>query len=147
MRAMFLVILCATIAVAVLVYMLLVSRPDSGARQRRYPRMELTIPVDIHTHDDKHLGETRNISLGGMLLHAHAPVSISQPIRLKFTLPPQAAVEVPAVVTYKKGQQIGVRFDPTHYTRAEIEKWIELRNRASNREPSPASAASQTAPS
>jgi len=66
---------------------------------------------------------------------------------MKFTLPPRAAVEVPAVVTYKKGQQIGVRFDPTHYTRAEIEKWIEQTNRESNREPSPAPAASQTAPS
>ncbi len=122
---MFLVILCATIAIAVLVYMLLVSRPNSGAQQRRHPRMELAVPVDIHTFDTKHAGETRNISQGGMLLQAQAPVSISQPIRLKFTLPPQAFVEIPAVVTYKKGQQIGVRFDPTHYGRTEIEKWIK----------------------
>lgn len=122
---MFLVVLCATIAVAVLVYMLLVSRPNAGPQQRRHPRMALTVPIAIHTHDDKHFGETRNISLGGMLLEAPAPVSIAQPVRLKFTLPPQAPVEIPAVVTYKKGEQIGVRFDPTHYTRAEIEKWIK----------------------
>ena len=144
---MFLVIVCATIAVAVLVYMLLVSRPNSGAQQRRHPRLDLAIPVDIHTHDDKHLGETKNISQGGMLLHAEAPVAIAQPVRLKFTLPPQAPVEIPAVVTYKKGQQIGVRFDPTHHTRAEIEKWIKR----SNAEPKPdkpeESASSQTAPS
>jgi hypothetical protein len=141
---MFLVILCATIAVAVLVYMLLVSRPNSGAQQRRHPRMDLAVPVDIHTHDDKHLGETRNISQGGMLLQTQAPVSISQPVRLKFNLPAQAPVEIPAVVTYKKGQQIGVRFDPTHHTRTEIEKWIRASNAENKDEKSPA-AASQTA--
>jgi len=144
MRAMFLVILCAAIAVAVLVYMLLASRPNSGAQQRRHPRMDLAVPVDIHTHDNKHLGETRNISRGGMLLQAQAPVSISQPIRLKFTLPPEAAVEIPAVVTYKKGQQIGVRFDPTHHTRADIEKWIREAN-VEKKDEKPPEAASQTA--
>jgi len=144
MRAMFLVILCAAIAVAVLVYMLLASRPNSGAQQRRHPRMDLAVPVDIHTHDNKHLGETRNISRGGMLLQAEAPVSISQPIRLKFTLPPEAPVEIPAVVTYKKGQQIGVRFDPTHHTRADIEKWIRESN-VEKKDEKPPEAASQTA--
>lgn len=134
---MFLVILCATIAVAVLVYMLLASRPNSGAQQRRHPRMDLAVPVHIHTHDDKHLGETRNISQGGMLLHAEAPVSISQPVRLKFILPPEAPVEVPAVVTYKKGHQIGVRFDPTHHTRADIEKWIKQSNAEQKAEAKP----------
>ena len=146
---MFLVIVCAAIAVAVLVYMLLASRPNSGAQQRRHPRMDLAVPVDIHTHDNKHLGETKNISQGGMLLQAHAPVSISQPIRLKFTLPPEAPVEIPAVVTYKKGLQIGVRFDPTHHTRADIEKWMRQANLENNKEEKkdekPPEAASQTA--
>lgn len=144
---MFLVILCAVIAVAVLVYMLLVSRPNSGAQQRRHPRMDLTVPVDIHTHDNKHLGETKNISQGGMLLQAQAPVAISQPIRLRFTLPPEAPVEIPAVVTYKKGQQIGVRFDPTHHTRTDIEKWIRRSSAETKDEKPPDAAASQTAPS
>ena len=143
MRAMFLVVLCATIAVAVLVYMLLASRPNSGPQQRRYPRLELAVPVDIHTHDDKHLGESRNISQGGMLLQAHAPVSISQPVRLKFTLPAQRQVEIPAVVTYKKGAQIGVRFDPTHHERVSIEKWIK--DTHSEKKSETESAASQTA--
>ena len=139
---MFLVILCATIAIAVLVYMLLASRPNSGAQQRRHPRLDLAVPVDIHTFDDKHAGETKNISQGGMLLQAQAPVSISQPVRLKFTLPPQAFVEIPAVVTYKKGQQIGVRFDPTHYGRNEIEKWIKESGAEKARESSASQATS-----
>lgn len=141
---MFLVIVCATIAVAVLVYMLVASRPNSAAQQRQHPRMELAVPVDIHTFDDKHAGETKNISQGGMLLHAQAPVSISQPVRLKFTLPPQAPVEIPAVVTYKKGQQIGVRFDPTHHTRGEIEKWIRETRSEDKAEKAQESSASQT---
>jgi hypothetical protein len=142
---MFLVVLCATIAVAVLVYMLLASRPNSGAQQRQHPRLDLAVPVDIHTHDDKHLGETRNISQGGMLLRAQAPVSISQPVRLKFTLPAERFVEIPAVVTFKKGEQIGVRFDPTHHGRADIEKWIKDSKSKKKSEEPPESAASQTA--
>jgi hypothetical protein len=122
---MFLVILCATIAVAVLVYMLTVSRPSSGAQQRRHPRLDVTFPVHIHTEDDRHVGESRNISQGGMLLQAQAPVSIAQPVRLKFSLDEQVPVEIPAVVSYKKGVQIGVRFDPAHNHRAEIDKWIQ----------------------
>lgn len=144
MRAMFLVILCATIAVAVLVYMLLASDPKGGAQQRRYPRMQLSVPVDIHTHNDKHLGETRNISQGGMLLQAQAPVSIAQPIRLKFTLPPETFVEIPAVVRYKKGQQIGVRFDPTHYGCSDIEKWIKETNDERKSERQSTATATQT---
>lgn len=144
---MFLVIVCATIAVAVLVYMLLASRPNSGAQQRRHPRMDLAVPVDIHTFDDKHAGETKNISQGGMLLQAHAPVSISQPVRLRFTLPPQAPVEIPAVVTYKKGQQIGVRFDPTHHGRNDIEKWIKQSGIENKPEKPRESSASHTAKS
>lgn len=144
---MFLVILCATIAVAVLVYMLVASRPNSGAQQRRHPRMDLAVPVDIHTQDDRHLGETKNISQGGMLLQAMAPVSIAQPIRLKFTLPPEAPVEIPAVVTYKKGQQIGVRFDPTHYQREHIERWIRNAKTEEAKPEKPDSAATHTASS
>lgn len=121
---MFLVVLCATIAVAVLVYMLVGTRPNSGAQQRRYPRLELAVPVRIHTSEELHEGESRNISQGGMLLSARAPVSISEPVRLKFTLPAETQVEIPAVVTYKKGEQIGVRFDPTHHSRLELERWL-----------------------
>lgn len=121
---MFLVIVCGTFAIAVLVYMLLGTRPNSGAKQRRYPRLELAVPVRIHTNDELHDGESRNISQGGMLLSARAPVSIAEPIRLRFTLPTETQVEIPAVVTYKKGEQIGVRFDPTHHSRLEVERWL-----------------------
>jgi len=117
-------IVAAVIAAAVLGYMLLASRPGRASQQRRYPRREVTIPVHIHTEDDRHEGESRNISGGGMMLQAQAPVSISQPVRLKFTLPSETPVEIPAVVSYKKGEQIGLRFDPTHHTRSDIEKWI-----------------------
>src|SRR5690242_19303703 len=121
---MLLVILCATIAVAVLVYMLVGTRPNSGAQQRRDPRLDLAVPVRIHTSDELHEGESRNISQGGMLLSARAPVSISEPVRLKFTLPSETPVEIPAVVTFKKGEQIGVRSDPTHHSRLVLERWL-----------------------
>ena len=122
---MFLVIVCATIAAAVLVYMVVVSRAKSGANVRRHPRVDVSVPVHIHTDDNRHVAESQNISHGGMLLNTHAPVSIAQPISLKFTLPHEVPVEIPAVVSHKKGKQIGVRFDPTHHRRLTIEKWIQ----------------------
>ena len=122
---MFLVILCATIAAAVLVYMLLASRQKSGANMRLHPRVDVSVPVHIHTDDNKHVAESQNISHGGMLLKAAAPVSIAQPVSLRFTLPHEVPVEIPAVVSHKKGEQIGVRFDPTHHRRLDIEKWIQ----------------------
>ena len=124
MRPVFPLIVAAVIALAVLAYMVLATRPNRASQQRRHPRLDIAVPVHIHTEDDRHEGESRNISQGGMLLEAKAPVSIAQPVRLKFTLPAETPVEIPAVVSYKKGQQIGLRFDPTHHTRADIEKWI-----------------------
>jgi hypothetical protein len=53
-------------------------------------------------------------------------------------------VEIPAVVTFKKGQQIGVRFDPTHYGRSDIEKWIKKTNAEKKSEEPPQSAAHTT---
>lgn len=123
-RPVFPLIASAAVAAAVLAYMLLASRPDRASQQRRYPRLDVSVPVHIHTEYARHEGESRNISQGGMLLQAQAPVSIAQPVRLKFTLPSDTSVEIPAVVSYKKGEQIGLRFDPTHHTRVEIEKWI-----------------------
>jgi hypothetical protein len=117
-------IIAAVVAAAVLAYMLLASRPGRASQQRLHPRLDMTIPVHIQTHEDRHEGESRNISEGGMLLQARAPVSIAQPVRLQFTLPSEKPVEIPAVVSYKKGEQIGLRFDPTHHMRADIEKWI-----------------------
>jgi hypothetical protein len=142
---MLLVVLCTTIAVAVLVYMLLSSRPNSGKQQRLHPRLDISVPVDIQTNDDKHLASSKNISQGGMLLQGQAPVSIAQPIRLKFTLSAELPVEIPAVVTYKKGEQIGVRFDPTHHRRADIEKWIKDSSSDGKSEKPPESGASPTA--
>ncbi|MGH9522524.1 MAG: PilZ domain-containing protein [Terriglobales bacterium] len=124
MRPVLPLIFAAAIALAVLAYMVLASRPNRASQQRRHPRLDIAVPVHIHTEDERHDGESRNISQGGMLLQAHAPVSIAQPVRLKFTLPSETPLEIPAVVSYKKGQQIGLRFDPTHHTRADIERWI-----------------------
>ncbi len=91
---------------------------------RRSPRVPISIPVAIHTFDDKFEGEGQNISHGGMLVHAEAPLKVAQPIELNFTLPDSGKVSIPAVVSYKKGEAIGMRFDPTHHERHSIEKWV-----------------------
>ncbi len=121
------IILCAAIAVAVLAYMLLTARPGASNKPgvRRYPRLEIAFPVDIQTEKETHAAESRNISQGGMSLRGEAPVAVAQPVQLSFTLPEQVTVTIPAVVTHKQGEHIGVRFDPTHHRRVVIEEWIK----------------------
>lgn len=92
---------------------------------RRSPRVPISISVAIHTVGESFEGKGQNISHGGMLVHAQAPLAVAQPIHVNFTLPDAAAVSIPAVVSYKKGEAIGLRFDPTHHERHSIEKWVD----------------------
>ncbi len=99
------------------------ARPTAGVR--RSPRVPISIPVAIHTTDDSFAGQGQNISHGGMLVHAEAPLAVAQPIQVDFTLPEADTISIPAVVSYKKGEAIGLRFDPTHHERHSIRKWVD----------------------
>lgn len=124
---MFALLLCAAIAIAILVYMLMASQPrlKPGSSTRRSPRVPVSVPVHIETAQDRYHGDTQNVSHGGMLLRAQAPVSVAQPVELSFTLPDAEPVTIPAVVTHHRGEDVGVRFDPTHQVRRVIERWVD----------------------
>ncbi len=92
---------------------------------RRHPRVALAVPVEVHTAERRLHATSQNISPGGMRLRVEAPLSIAQPIELRFTLPDAPAIRIPAVVSRKHGDMIGVRFDPTHHERFRIESWVE----------------------
>jgi hypothetical protein len=92
---------------------------------RRSPRVPISIPVAIHTFEDSFEGKGQNISYGGMLIKAQAPLSVAQPIEVNFTLPDAGAIRIPAVISYKKGEALGLRFDPTHHDRHPIREWVD----------------------
>lgn len=112
-----------------------------AAGVRRSPRVPISIPVAIRTEEENFEGKGQNISHGGMLVHAEAPLSVAQPIHVDFTLPDHRSISIPAVVSYKKGEAIGLRFDPTHHQRHAIEKWVNNTVQANGTAPAPTKAA------
>jgi hypothetical protein len=132
---MLLTVVIAAVVIAVILFLVLrEGTPRQGAASmkrsphvgvRRSPRIPIAIPVAIHTYDDSFEGRGQNISYGGMLVHAAAPLSVAQPIEVNFTLPEAGAIRIPAVVSYKQGEAIGLRFDPTHHNRHAIERWVD----------------------
>jgi len=128
--------LCIAALVIVVVLFLVLRRGASGieasqtqmrmaSEVRRSPRVPIAVPVDIHTAGQHYVAAGENISHGGMLIRAEAPLSVAQPIEVGFTLPQDLPISIPAVVSYRKGQNIGLRFDPTHPERHSIQKWVD----------------------
>jgi c-di-GMP-binding flagellar brake protein YcgR len=121
---MYLVVLCALVAVAVTVWLIMAGEGKSPESRRNNARIHLVVPVEVETFGEKYTANSQDISRGGMLLKAEAPVRVAQPVQLSFTLPDITLIEIPAVVCHTRGQQFGVRFDPTHQRRAVIERWV-----------------------
>ncbi len=121
---MYLVVICALIAVAVIVWLIVAGEGKSPESRRQHARIPLSIPVEMETFGEKYSAESQDISAGGMLLKSDAPVKVAQPLQLVFILPHSTSVEMPAVVCHKRGLLFGVRFDPTHQRRSVIERWV-----------------------
>jgi c-di-GMP-binding flagellar brake protein YcgR len=121
---MYLVILCALLAVAVTVWLIMAGEGKSPESRRNNARIKLVVAVQVESFGEKYQADSLDISRGGMLLKAGAPVEVSQPLQLSFCLPDNTPIEIPAVVCHKRGEQFGVRFDPTHHRRGAIERWV-----------------------
>ncbi len=121
---MLLVIVCAVIAVAVTVWLIMSGEGKDRESRRLNARVRLIIPVEVESFGETYNASSQDISRGGMLLKAETPLKVAQPVQLSFTLPEQTPVEIPAVVCHKRGEQFGVRFDPTHHRRGVIERWV-----------------------
>jgi c-di-GMP-binding flagellar brake protein YcgR len=121
---MFLVVLCSVVAMAVILWLILAGEGKSPESRRAAARVQISVPVELETFGEKYSASSQNISGGGMLLRASAPVKVAQPLQLSFVLPDEIVIQIPAVVCHKRGEQFGVRFDPTHHRRSAIEKWV-----------------------
>ncbi len=91
---------------------------------RRDRRVKVVHPVSVSAPDGTFEASSREIGAGGMSMVTDANLKIAQPLELSFTLPEQK-ITVPAVVWWKKGNLVGVRFDVTDERRLWISKWVE----------------------
>lgn len=91
---------------------------------RRDKRIPVVHPVSIGAPDGTYSATSRDISAGGMSMTTNANLKVAQPVQVSFSLPEQH-ITVPAVVWWRKGNVIGVRFDVTDERRLWISKWVE----------------------
>lgn len=92
---------------------------------RRDRRVPVVTAVTVRTPDGASATATsRDISAGGMSMQLPGVVKVSQPVELEFVLPPSQAACVHAVVWWRKGDVIGVRFDYNDDSRLRIKDWL-----------------------
>ncbi len=81
---------------------------------RRYQRAPLDVPVEFATKagDGRHPGRSKDISVGGMYVHAEQPLPFGAELVVYLTLPGQkAAFALPGVVRWSRtGEGMGIQF-------------------------------------
>ncbi len=55
--------------------------------QRKSPRVDYEVEVDVTSEDNFFTGFIRNISSGGLFIHTHDPLPIGREINVRFTVP------------------------------------------------------------
>jgi hypothetical protein len=106
-------------------------------KARKHPRVSLDVDVVVSINGQRLTGRAAQIGAGGMSLELAASVPVSHPVELEFTLPDGPPVRVAGVVWWKKGKQIGVRFDYTGTARLTVENWVNGRLRDAQYFPKP----------
>ncbi|HUK86039.1 MAG TPA: PilZ domain-containing protein [Terriglobales bacterium] len=92
---------------------------------RRDRRVPIVTAVTVRTAEGATAtGTTREISAGGMSLQLAGAVKVSQPVEVEFVLPSAQPTSVHAVVWWRKGDMIGVRFDYADESRLRIKDWL-----------------------
>jgi hypothetical protein len=106
-------------------------------KARKHPRISLAVDALLNFGGQSLPGRAVQISGGGMCLELAASVPVSHPVELEFTLPDGPPVRVAGVVWWKKGKQIGVRFDYSGTARLTVENWVNGRLRDAQYFPKP----------
>jgi hypothetical protein len=94
--------------------------PDIWKTARKYPRLSLTLPVELQVGETKIATNTLNLSAGGMLLQPQRkPLALGTEVQLQFSLPTGHAiaarakvvhVTTTAKVVHLMGSAIGLQF-------------------------------------
>lgn len=57
------------------------------ADQRKAPRVDYEVEVDVASEDNFFTGFIQNISSGGLFIHTHDPLPIGRELNVRFTVP------------------------------------------------------------
>lgn len=78
---------------------------------RRFPRVLLTIPVEVWMPNMATIASSHNVSMGGMLLEwRRPPIEVGTGVHVLFNLPTGHSVSTPATVVHAGGATVGVQF-------------------------------------
>ncbi len=95
------------------------------SHKRQLPRLPLAVDVRVECHDRSFSARSVEVGGGGMSLGNASSLSVSQPVQVSFELPGDEVVVLQAVVWWKKGDLLGVRFDPSDENRQRVLRWVE----------------------
>ena len=89
----------------------IVSCASAWETARRFPRVPVTIPVEVWTPTLATIISSQNISMGGMLLEwQRSPLPSGTEIRVLFNLPTGHSVSSPARVMHSDNGAMGIQF-------------------------------------
>lgn len=92
---------------------------------RQFPRTFLATDVKVECGTDVFIARSLEIGAGGMALENASRLSVSQPVRLLFSLSPALNLKLDAVVWWKRDHRVGIRFDPRDPKCRLIQQWVE----------------------
>jgi len=93
---------------------------------RRYVRIPVITEISVVTVDSRRLTATSNeLSSGGMSMHSAEDIASGQSVEISFALLTLPRIWVRGNVTWRKGKNFGVRFDPQDERRLRIKEWID----------------------
>jgi|SRR5437868_932140 len=91
---------------------------------RRYVRIPLVIEIAIEGPTGSFSGSSREISGGGMSVQLARQVSLSDKLRLSFTLPEKPPVSIEGAVCWQKSSLVGFQFQDSDPARQVVRSWI-----------------------
>jgi uncharacterized protein (TIGR02266 family) len=76
------------------------SKPAVIGQVARAKRVQIATKVDLHTRTNFFVGESLNLSEGGLFVATHVAVAIGSEVELRFALPSGKAIDVRGVVRW-----------------------------------------------
>ena len=87
-------------------------------------RIPLVIEIAIEGPTGSFSGSSREISGGGMSVQLARQVSLSDKLRLSFTLPEKPPVSIEGAVCWQKSSLVGFQFQDSDPARQVVRSWI-----------------------
>jgi hypothetical protein len=82
------------------------------AQKRKFTRVEFQTQVTIEVSGRRQIGQTINLSQGGVLIHTTPVPEFGQKLTLEIQLPKiKAACVIPGVVRWNRDSSVGIQFE------------------------------------